>query len=205
MFFPVTDCLFHPPPTFLVARFDLPAPELFVFQLPLAGHFGDRLPLQFRPLRVEWRRRGEFFDRDRDVYRHQLTLLDPLHELGPGARHGDDMTARRHRQFRQPTRVRRELVRGILADDDVVRHGHGRLLLRIVPAGRAITNAAGTTFKDLPALKLLAVSKTKFGDSGAAQLKELKELKSLEAVNTDLSVAGAMALESAVPGIKVRR
>jgi len=71
--------------------------------------------------------------------------------------------------------------------------------------GTAITNTAAATFKDLPALKLLAVSKTKFGDSGAAQLKDLKELKELDAVNADLSVKGAMALEAAVPGVKVKR
>ena len=47
--------------------------------------------------------------------------------------------------------------------------------------------------------------KTKFGDAGAAQLKELKDLKSLEAVNTDLTEKGAMALEAAIPGVRVRR
>jgi hypothetical protein len=72
-------------------------------------------------------------------------------------------------------------------------------------SGTGITNAAGATFKDLPALQLLAVSKTKFGDAGADRLKELKDLKSLEAVNTDLSVKGAMALEAAIPGIRVKR
>jgi hypothetical protein len=72
-------------------------------------------------------------------------------------------------------------------------------------SGTGITNAAGATFKDLPALQLIAVSKTKFGDAGAGQLKELKDLKSLEAVNTDLSVKGAMALEAAIPGVRVRR
>jgi Leucine rich repeat len=72
-------------------------------------------------------------------------------------------------------------------------------------SGTAITNAAGATFKDLPALKLLAVSKTKFGDSGAAHLKELKDLKALEAVNSDLSVKGAMALEASLPGIRIKR
>jgi len=72
-------------------------------------------------------------------------------------------------------------------------------------SGTGITNAAGATFKDLPALQLIAVSKTKFGDAGADRLKELKDLKSLEAVNTDLSVKGAMALEAAIPGVKVRR
>ena len=61
------------------------------------------------------------------------------------------------------------------------------------------------TFEELPALKLLAVSKIRFGDAGAAQLKELKELKKLEAVNTSLSVKGAMDLEAAVPGVRVKR
>ena len=72
-------------------------------------------------------------------------------------------------------------------------------------SGTGITNAAGATFKELPALTLLAVSKTKFGDAGAAQLKELKELKKLEAVSTNLSVKGAMDLEAAIPGIRIKR
>lgn len=72
-------------------------------------------------------------------------------------------------------------------------------------SGSSITNAAGSTFKELPNLTLLAVSKTKFGDSGAAYLKELKSLRKLEAVNTDLSVKAAMALEEAIKGVRVRR
>jgi hypothetical protein len=69
----------------------------------------------------------------------------------------------------------------------------------------SITNLAAATFKTFPALKLLAVNKTKFGDAGAAQLKDLKELKRLEAVNTELSVKGAMTLESALPKIRILR
>ena len=72
-------------------------------------------------------------------------------------------------------------------------------------SGTGITNAAGATFKTLTGLKLLAVTKTKFGDSGVAHLKELKDLKTLEAVNTDVSVKAAMALEAALPGIRVKR
>jgi hypothetical protein len=72
-------------------------------------------------------------------------------------------------------------------------------------SGTGITNAAGAAFKELPALKLLAVSKTRFGDTGAAQLKELKDLKKLEAVNAGLSVKGAMDLEAAIPGVRVKR
>jgi hypothetical protein len=72
-------------------------------------------------------------------------------------------------------------------------------------SGAAITSAAGATFKELPALEMLAVSKTKFGDAGAAQLKELKHLKKVEALNTDLSVKAAMALEADIPGIRIKR
>lgn len=72
-------------------------------------------------------------------------------------------------------------------------------------SGTGITNAAGATLKDLAGLKFLAVTKTKFGDAGAAQLKELKNLQKLEVVNTDLSVKAAMALEAAVPGIRIKR
>jgi hypothetical protein len=72
-------------------------------------------------------------------------------------------------------------------------------------SGSGITNAAGSTFKELPNLTLLAVSKTKFGDTGAAYLKELKSLRKLEAVNTDVSVKAAMALEQAIKGVRVRR
>src|SRR5262245_22213218 len=72
-------------------------------------------------------------------------------------------------------------------------------------SGSGITNAAGATFKDLPDLTLLAVNKTKFGDTGAAYLKELKSLKKLEAINTDVSVKAAMALEEAIKGVRVRR
>jgi len=72
-------------------------------------------------------------------------------------------------------------------------------------SGSGITNAAGTTFKELPDLTLLAVNKTKFGDTGAAYLKELKSLKKLEAINTDVSVKAAMALEEAIKGVRVRR
>jgi len=72
-------------------------------------------------------------------------------------------------------------------------------------SGSGITNAAGSTFKELPNLTLLAVSKTKFGDTGAAYLKELKSLRKLEAVNTDVSVKAAMALEAAIKGVRVRR
>jgi hypothetical protein len=72
-------------------------------------------------------------------------------------------------------------------------------------SGSGITNGAATTFKALSGLKLLAVSKTKFGDAGALQLKEMKELQELDAVNTDLSVKAAQALESAIPGLRIRR
>jgi hypothetical protein len=72
-------------------------------------------------------------------------------------------------------------------------------------SGSGITNAAGATFKELPDLTLLAVNKTKFGDTGAAYLKELKSLKKLEAINTDVSVKAAMALEEAIKGVRVRR
>jgi Leucine-rich repeat (LRR) protein len=69
-------------------------------------------------------------------------------------------------------------------------------------SGSGITSSAASTFKGMPSLKMLAVPKTKFGDAGAAELKELTGLKSLEA---DISVKAAMALEAAIPGIKVRR
>jgi hypothetical protein len=72
-------------------------------------------------------------------------------------------------------------------------------------SGSAITSGSGATFKTLTALKLLSVSKTKFGDAGVAQLKELKELQKLEAVNTDVSVKAAMGLEEAIKGVRVRR
>jgi hypothetical protein len=68
--------------------------------------------------------------------------------------------------------------------------------------GSGITNAAAATFKSLGELKLLAVGKTKFGDAGAAQLKDMTNLKSLDA---EISVKAAMALEAAIPGIKIRR
>jgi len=72
-------------------------------------------------------------------------------------------------------------------------------------SGSGLTSGAGATFKTLTALKLLAVSKTKFGDAGVAQLKELKELRKLEAVNTDVSAKAAMGLEEAIKGVQVRR
>lgn len=69
-------------------------------------------------------------------------------------------------------------------------------------SGSAITNSAASTFKGMSSLKLIAVPKTKFGDAGAAELKDMSGLKTLEA---DISVKAAMALEAAIPGIKVRR
>lgn len=69
-------------------------------------------------------------------------------------------------------------------------------------SGSAITNSAASTFKGLSSLKLIAVPKTKFGDAGAAELKDMSGLKTLEA---DISVNAAMALEAAIPGIKVQR
>lgn len=68
--------------------------------------------------------------------------------------------------------------------------------------GSGITSAAATTFKTLDKLSLLAVGKTKFGDAGAAQLKDMSNLKSLDA---EISVKAAMALEAAIPGLKIRR
>src|SRR5262245_16712561 len=72
-------------------------------------------------------------------------------------------------------------------------------------SGSGITSGAAATFKAIAGLKLLAVSKTKFGDAGALQLKEMKELQELDAVNTELSVKAAQALESAIPGLRIRR
>lgn len=72
-------------------------------------------------------------------------------------------------------------------------------------SGTGITNAAGATFKTLTGLKMLAVDKTKFGDAGVAELNELKNLKQLEVVNTSVTVKAAMALEAAIPGVRVRR
>jgi Leucine-rich repeat (LRR) protein len=72
-------------------------------------------------------------------------------------------------------------------------------------SGTGITSGAAATFKMLSGLRLLGVSKTKFGDAGALQLKEMKELQELDAVNTDLSVKAAQALESAIPGLRIRR
>jgi hypothetical protein len=68
--------------------------------------------------------------------------------------------------------------------------------------GSSITNAVATTFKAMPGLKLLAVLKTRFTDAGALQLKDMSELKNLEA---EISVKAAMALEAAIPGIRIRR
>jgi hypothetical protein len=69
-------------------------------------------------------------------------------------------------------------------------------------SGSGISNAAASTFKVMPSLSMIAVPKTKFGDAGAAELKDMPGLKILEA---DISVKAAMALEAAIPGIKVRR
>ncbi len=72
-------------------------------------------------------------------------------------------------------------------------------------SGTAITSAAASNIKSLADLQLLAVSKTKFGDAGVEQLHELTHLKVLDAVNSDVSVKGAVALEKAIPKVRVRR
>jgi hypothetical protein len=69
-------------------------------------------------------------------------------------------------------------------------------------SGSGISNAAASTFKVMPSLNMIAVPKTKFGDAGAAELKDMSGLKILEA---DISVKAAMSLEATIPGIKVRR
>jgi Leucine Rich repeat len=72
-------------------------------------------------------------------------------------------------------------------------------------SGTNLTNAAGDLLKTIAKLKSLNVSKTKFGDAGAADLKDLKDLKVLHATNANVTAKGAMELEAAIKGVRVRR